>query len=93
MQRTIETLECSVLDVMSSLKPFLPHKAQGRRRGDRKYQEPKIMDDSMETVSYRHDRTDAHMNSQRLWQHAQGLHSFKSESQHWEGEVDTGFHP
>lgn len=35
--------------------------------------------DSNKTMSSRHNKTDAHMNSQRLWQHAQGLHRFKPE--------------
>ena len=30
-----------------------------------------------ETVSSRTNKTDAHMNMQRLWQHAQGQHRFK----------------
>jgi hypothetical protein len=37
------------------------------------------MEDFKEAVSSRHNRTDAHMNSQRLWQCAQGLHRSKSE--------------
>lgn len=38
--------------------------------------------------SCRHDRTDARMNSRRLWQHLQDLHRFNLEkSQHREGEV------
>lgn len=32
-----------------------------------------------ETVSSRHTRADTHMNSQRLWQHAQDVHKFKSD--------------
>ena len=36
-----------------------------------------VIDDSKETVSSRYSRTDAHVNSHRLWQCAQGLHSFK----------------
>lgn len=34
-------------------------------------QEPKVMDDSKEILSSRHNRTDAHKNSQRLWKHNQ----------------------
>ena len=39
--------------------------------------EPEVMGDTKETVSSRHNRTDEHMRSQRLWQHAYGLHRFK----------------
>ena len=34
--------------------------------------------DAKEMVSSRH-KIDAHMNSQRLWQHAQGLHGSKED--------------
>ena len=48
------------------------------------------MDDSKETVSSRHDRPDAHINSQSLWQHAQGLHRSKSDGVPvLKSEVDT----
>lgn len=35
------------------------------------------MDNTKETVSPKHNRTDAHLNAQRLWPHAQGLYRFK----------------
>lgn len=35
------------------------------------------MDEPNEAVSSGHSRTDAHMNSQRLGQHAQGVQRFK----------------
>lgn len=37
------------------------------------------MDDCKETMSFRHNRTDSFINSQRLWQHTQNLHRFKPE--------------
>ena len=52
------------------------------------------MDDTKETVSSRHSRTDAHMNSQRLWKHAQGSHRFKPERVPvLREEVETNVHP
>lgn len=36
------------------------------------------MDESKEIMSSRYNRIDAHINSQRLWQHTQGLHRFKA---------------
>ena len=44
------------------------------RRGSRKCVGACRKAHTKETVSSRHSRTDAHMNSQRLRQHAQGLH-------------------
>ena len=38
---------------------------------------PEWMDGFKETWSSRHDRTDAHMNSQKLRQYALSLHRFK----------------
>lgn len=35
------------------------------------------MDDSKETVSSRHNRTVAHINSQRMWQHVVNLHGLR----------------
>ena len=35
------------------------------------------MEDTKQAVSSRLNRTDAHVNSQRLWQDARGLHRFK----------------
>lgn len=35
------------------------------------------MDDSKEIVSFRHSKTDAHMNLQSLWPHTQDLHRAK----------------
>lgn len=39
-------------------------------------QETEVIDDSKETFSSGLNRTDAHMNSGRLWKQAQGLHRF-----------------
>lgn len=36
-----------------------------------------MVDDYKETMSFRHNRTDSFINSQRLWQHTQHLHRFK----------------
>lgn len=42
------------------------------------------------SVTFRYNRTDPHMNSQHLWQHAQGLHSSKSDGvPTLRGRVDT----
>ena len=38
-----------------------------------------MVDDSKETASFRHNMTDTHKNSQRLSQHAQDTHRFKSD--------------
>lgn len=44
--------------------------------------------------SYRGDRADAHMNSQKLQQHAQGLHrSIPDKTPAWRRDVDTKSHP
>lgn len=37
------------------------------------------MDDTKEIVYSRHNRNGTSMNSQRLWQHVQGLHRFNSD--------------
>lgn len=51
-----------------------------------------------ETVSSRHTRAEAQMNSQRLWQHAQDVHKFKSDRVsvlrgETEGKQTHGSHP
>ena len=38
------------------------------------------MDDSKEIVSFQYNRTDAHVDSQGLWEQAQDLHRFKPDS-------------
>jgi len=53
------------------------------------------MEDIKEARSYGHSRADVHMNSQRPWQHAQGLHRFMFDgdpSDDEMGEVDTSSH-
>ena len=50
-------------------------------------QEPEVMDDSKETVFSGLNRTDAHMNSGRLWKPSQGLHTFKLD---WAPELREG---
>lgn len=47
---------------------------QRKRQKDLKIQR---VDDAKKTLSFRHDRADAEVNSQRLWQRAQSLHRFK----------------
>lgn len=37
----------------------------------------------MDTASSRHNMIDAHVNSQRLWLHVQGLHRFKPGKKSW----------
>lgn len=49
-----------------------------------------IMKDIKEEVSSRRNGTDIHMNSQRLWQHGQGMHRSKIDGLlAWTGEVDA----
>ena len=50
--------------------------------------EAEVVDDSKETVSSRHNRTNAHTNAQRL--EASQVKAAQGPS--WEGVVDTGFH-
>ena len=46
-------------------------------------QEPKGMEDTKEQRPSEHSKTEVHVNSQKLWQHAQGMHSSKpAGSQH-----------
>lgn len=55
------------------INPLLFLKAQrfmGKEEAERLY-EPEMMDDSKEIVPSRYNRSNAHMNSQILWQHAQ----------------------
>ena len=63
MQRERETLEYSALKEMSyhilSLSKFR------HLYGSGKVEEPEVVDDFKETVLYRHNRADTHMNSQR----------------------------
>lgn len=40
-------------------------------------QEPELAGDPRETVSSRHSKAEAPMNSRRLWQDPQDLHKFK----------------
>lgn len=42
-------------------------------------EETEFMDDHKEAVSSRYNRTDAHMKSPRLWQHAQDMYRFQSD--------------
>jgi hypothetical protein len=48
------------------------------------------MDDSKETTSSRHNEAEADINSQSLWQHAQGLHRFKPDGIAERRDVNTG---
>lgn len=50
-----------------------------------------MMDISKETVSFRHNRIDAHMNSQKLEQDSQALHRLKPDIPGLRGLVNTGF--
>lgn len=56
--------------------------------------EPEVVGDFKETVSSTHNRTDAHMNSQRLDSVRKNcIGSSPTASQHREGEVDTKSQP
>lgn len=59
---------------MSSSHPS--PQVQGAKEVER-VQDPKGMDETKLTVFSRHNRTDADMNSQSLWQHSPGMHRFK----------------
>ena len=71
-------MEHSVLNGMSPSNPSL--RAQGTiwKKRQKAYIKAKKLEDTKKTVSSRY-KTDPCMNSQRLWQHAQGLHRLKSE--------------
>ena len=52
-----------------------------------------MVKDSKETVPCRHNRTDAHMNPQRKWQHTEHLHRLKPDKiSTLRKEVDTKLH-
>lgn len=52
------------------------------------------MVDTNEIKPSRHNRNDVHMNSEKLWQQAQGLHSSKTDDVSvLRGEVDINSHP
>jgi hypothetical protein len=52
------------------------------------------MEDSNEIVSSRYNRSETLKNSQRLWQHIQGLHRFKLDGvPALKGEVDINTLP
>lgn len=63
-------MDHSALKGLTSSNPLL-------RVGERSRRGPEGMADSKEMVSSRHNRADAHMDSQRLKLHAHGLHRFK----------------
>lgn len=51
-------------------------------------------DDSKETVSFRQNRTDLHINSEGLWQRIQDRHKFKPDGvPEVRGDVDMGVPP
>lgn len=64
------------------------------RGEEEKLQETEGMDDPTAIMFSQYiSRTDAHMNSQRLWQHVQGLHRFKPVGvPALTGGVDTSSH-
>lgn len=79
---------------MSSSKPFHLRSGIYEEEEAKRLKEQERVDDTKVTVSTRHNRTDTHINSQRLWQHVQGQHRFKPDgSQMGEGEVDMDFQP
>jgi len=57
--------------------------------------EPGVVNKTKETEFFSDSRTEAHMNSERLWQqaHRTCTGSHRTESQSEEGEVDTRSHP
>ena len=58
----------------------LPSRLRGLwRRAEGKAVRARVMDVTKEIDSSRHYSTNAQMNSQMLWEHAQDLHRFKSE--------------
>jgi hypothetical protein len=64
------------------------------RKGGRKIERARRGRQHQETVALRHNRTDAHMNSQRPGQHTQALHSFKLDKiPALRKEVDTKSYP
>ena len=56
--------------------------------------ELEVMDYTKETGPSRHNRTDTHVHTQRLWQHTQGLNRFKQDkAPALREEVDMGSSP
>ena len=62
---------------MECLHQTLPHRAQAVMWKRRMMIRVRGMNDFKETMSSRHNRMETHVNSQRLWQRAQGPYRFK----------------
>lgn len=65
--------------------PPVPPQGLGicRREAERR-EEPQVVDNAKEMVSYRHNRTDAHVSSQRLWRYIEDLTSPRRSQQRME---------
>ena len=73
-------MEHSVLNGISWSNPSLKFHGSIRKKKEEveRLYEPEVIGDSKKRVSSRNSRIDVHINSQRLWQHAQGIHRFTS---------------
>lgn len=73
------TLERSALNGMSSSNPCHLDSGTDMEEEMERSKELKAVNNSKEAASSRHNRTDTHRDSQRLWQHPQDLPRFKTD--------------
>lgn len=65
--------------VMSSSNPLFQGSGVYVQEEWERVQESELVDAAKETISSRPTRTDAYMNSHRLWQHSQNHQRFKAD--------------
>lgn len=88
----LQRVQSSMVHIM-----FLHQKLRKLHRGveQKGCYEPEVVGNAKETEFSRYRRADAHMNSKKLWQHAEDLHKHQSQTKfkHRVGEVDMDSHP
>lgn len=72
-------MDHSFLNGMSLSNPFPRGSRISEEEEKKKLQESVGMEDTEETRPFRYNRTDTQMNSERLWQHAQGQDRSKTD--------------
>ena len=74
---------------MSPSNPCSQGSRNSAKEEKERFQESEGMEDTKATRPSRYNRADTHMNSQKLWQHEQGLHGSKPDGASvLRGEVD-----